>query len=275
MTVDTAAEYVAAQKAAGVDYIKLMQEDCCSFAMPTGAIPSATPDLQKAICDAAHAEGLLAVSHALSLDNTRIVLEAGTDGLTHTFIDQPPTEEIIELYKSTNAFVVPTFVILASMTGELQDWRDKFADIATERKLLPNQAMLDNMRLAFNMKSPDARMEYALQTITRLHAEGVDVVAGTDAVAGLQGSGLGPSLWMEMLLYVERCGFTTEQALASATGLSSRRFGFSDRGVIESGRRADLVLVKGDVIRSGLQTLWEGEGVVKVWKEGIPSVATA
>ena len=33
------------------------------------------------------------------------------------------------------------------------------------------------------------------------------------------------------------------------------------------GKRADLVLVKGDVTKN-LESLWEGEGIVGVWKEG-------
>ena len=73
---------------------------------------------------------------------------------------------------------------------------------------------------------------------------------------------------MELELYIEKCGFTTEEALHSATALPAKRFGFTDRGEVAEGKRADLVLVKGDVTKS-LRSLWEGEGIVGVWKEGL------
>jgi imidazolonepropionase-like amidohydrolase len=58
------------------------------------------------------------------------------------------------------------------------------------------------------------------------------------------------------------------EALRTATGTSAKRFGFKDRGVIEMGRRADLVLVKGRVDEK-LEMLWEGEGIVGIWKAGL------
>ena len=266
LTVETAAEYVKNTKANGANYIKLMQENCCSLAMPTNAIPVATLELQTAVVKAAHENGLPCVGHALSTDMTEIVLKAGADGLTHTFINEPPPQSIIDLYKQTGAFVIPTLSVLASLTAELQDWRDRFAEAAHKKGIVDDFAK-QNMKELLGMKDEAAKLEYAFETITKLKKEGVDVVAGTDAVAGLKGTGIGPSLWMELELYVEKCGFSVTEALSSATTVPARRFGFSDRGEVAEGKRADLVLVKGNVTER-LQDLWEGEGIVGVWKEG-------
>ena len=113
-----------------------------------------------------------------------------------------------------------------------------------------------------------ATIEHAYESVRRLKAEGIDIVAGTDAIAGIQGAALGPSLWQELALYVDKCGFTAEEALRSATEAGARRLGFKDRGTVEVGKRADLVLVAGDVTQK-LDRLWEGQGVVNVWREGI------
>lgn len=267
VTLENAAEFVKNHKANGASYIKLMQENCCSLALPTGSVPVATLELQTAVVKAAHAEGLPVVGHAISVDMTEVVLKAGADGLTHTFIDQPPPQGIIDLYKQTNAFVIPTLTALSSLTNELQEWRDKFAEIAKNKRLV-DDAALRTMTESLGMKDPAAKVEYAFQTIKKLRQEGIDVVAGTDAAAGLKGTGLGPSLWMEMLLYVEKCDMSPTEVLHSATALPAKRFGFEDRGVIAEGKRADLVLVKGNVTEN-LQALWEGEGIVTVWKQGI------
>lgn len=267
VTVDSAADFVKSHKAKGADYIKLMQENCCSLAMPTGAIPVATLELQTAVVKAAHAAGFPVVGHALSVDMTEVVLKAGADGLTHTFVDQALPQSTLDLYKKHNAFVIPTLTILASLTNELQDWRDRFADLAKQKKLV-DDFTVQNMRESMNAKDAAAKLEYAFDTVKRFRQEGIDVVAGTDAVAGLKGSGIGPSLWMELLLYIEKCGMSVTEALHSATALPAKRFGFSDRGVVAEGKRADLVLVKGNVTEK-LATLWEGEGIVGVWKQGV------
>lgn len=60
-------------------------------------------ELQKQIVEAAHARGLVAVAHATSLRATIDILEAGVDGLTHTFVDHTPTKELIEAYQKNNA----------------------------------------------------------------------------------------------------------------------------------------------------------------------------
>jgi imidazolonepropionase-like amidohydrolase len=66
----------------------------------------------------------------------------------------------------------------------------------------------------------------------------VPIVAGTD------GSGL--ELVRELELYVD-AGFTTEEALASATLVPARVMGVDARtGSISVGKTADLALVQGD-----------------------------
>lgn len=120
--------------------------------------------------------------------------------------------------------------------------------------------------MGFNAEG--ATIEHSFESIRRLKAEGIDIVAGTDSILGLQGLALGPSLWQELAFYVEKCGFTAEEALRSATEAGARRLGFKDRGTVEVGKLADLVLVGGDVTQQ-LDRLWEGQGVVNVWREGI------
>jgi imidazolonepropionase-like amidohydrolase len=68
----------------------------------------------------------------------------------------------------------------------------------------------------------------------------------------------------ELWLYVNRCGFTPTEALASATSKIAERFKLKDRGIIEIGRQADLVLVKGDPTES-IDALNE---IVGVWRNG-------
>jgi imidazolonepropionase-like amidohydrolase len=85
--------------------------------------------------------------------------------------------------------------------------------------------------------------EIAKAAVRALHAAGVTILAGTDAPN--PDTSYGVSLHQELLLLTE-CGLSPEEALRAATSGPAREFGLIDRGRIESGRRADLLLVKGD-----------------------------
>ena len=88
--------------------------------------------------------------------------------------------------------------------------------------------------------------------------------SGTDTAADLVGTRGGASVHQELWMYVHRCGFTPLEALISATSKTVDRFGLSDRGKIETGRLADVVLVKGDPTQN-IEAL---SGIKGVWRNG-------
>jgi hypothetical protein len=91
-----------------------------------------------------------------------------------------------------------------------------------------------------------ARAEFRkhLAVLVMLHRAGVPIVAGTDI--GVPGH----SLHRELELYVE-AGMTPLEAIQSATVVSARAMRLlDDVGTIEAGKRADLIIVDGDPLRS-------------------------
>lgn len=266
-TSDNAAEFVRARKAENADYIKIMQEDGCCLVAEPGSIPPATPELQRAVTHAAHELGMTVVGHALSVDNTTIVLEAGADGLAHTICDQSLTDSLLGLYKKTRAFVIPTLSVISSACSEENDLRLRIADAAFNKGII-DSATRDVMRQTMPLAASTSKSEFAYDSVRQLKKAGIDILAGTDASTNMHGMALGPSLWMELEQYVTRCGMTPAEALTSATEAVARRLGFPDRGVIEPGRRADLLLVRGKPFEN-IQSIWEGDGIIKIWKNGI------
>lgn len=75
---------------------------------------------------------------------------------------------------------------------------------------------------------------------------------------------MGVSTHHELWMYVEKCGFTVEEALRTATSTCAKRYGLLDRGRIATGRRADLVLVQGDPLEDIRRTL----DIRGVWRQG-------
>jgi imidazolonepropionase-like amidohydrolase len=173
VTVETAEEFVRSNKRLGADYIKLMQEN--GMSMKFEGIPVATLEFQTAVVKAAHDNGLLAVAHATSLEDTLLVLRAGADALTHCFTDVAPTDELVEAYKKNNAFLIPTLVVCSSLTGDEQELRDRFAAKATPQQLTAN--VKETMCQCLGLGVPGATVKHSYESIKKLKAAGIDIVA--------------------------------------------------------------------------------------------------
>ena len=74
----------------------------------------------------------------------------------------------------------------------------------------------------------------------------------------------------EELRLLAQAGLAPVEALQAATSLNAKVFGLEDRGVVEPGRRADLVLVSGDPTRDIAVT----ENLEGVWLGGRPTEGT-
>ena len=160
-----------------------MQENGKS--MKFEGIPVASLELQTALVKAAHDNGLLALAHATSLEDTLLVLRAGADALTHCFTDLEPTDELVEAYKKNNTFLIPTLVVCASLTGEEQELRDRFA-----AKAAPHQLTADvkaNMCQCLGLGVPGATVKHSYETIKKLKAAGIDIVAVSCPAPSLSG----------------------------------------------------------------------------------------
>ncbi|MEU2245577.1 amidohydrolase family protein [Streptomyces sp. NPDC019224] len=243
----------------GSDYIKFMVDDGSVEGHP------GLPMLDGATLNAGVAEakrlGMLTVAHTLTIDATRMAIEAGIDGLVHLFMDGPHTDEIITLIRDSGAFVVPCVVLDASMMGISGD---ELADDPRVASRL-DEAWTKTLRSSFN-HYPQGNITDVLGSVRALHEAGVDILAGTDvsmAMPFLGGLAHGASAHHE-LQYLVRAGLTPVQALRAATSTTARRFALTDRGRIAEGLRADLLLVDGDPTTTISDTL----NTRAVWRRG-------
>ncbi len=67
-----------------------MQETGEAVKLFDGTLPTPTPSIQKAIVDAAHQEGMLAVAHAENLNDSLVILKSGVDGLLNGCVPLQP-----------------------------------------------------------------------------------------------------------------------------------------------------------------------------------------
>lgn len=158
----------------GASYIKLMNE---SGTVMEQQFNKPSMELQKALIDEAHNQGMMTMAHATCLQDTLDILKAGIDGLAHQFADKPPTKEIIEAYKKNNALLNPTLAAMGSLTTEGQELQEKFAHDPRVEHLLPEDARHRVCACMSMAKLPGASVENAYETVRQLKAANIDIVA--------------------------------------------------------------------------------------------------
>jgi imidazolonepropionase-like amidohydrolase len=169
----------------------------------------------QAIADEAHQWGLKVAAHAHGAAGIRDAIRAGVDTIEHaSLIDG----DGIRLAKQHGAWL--------SM--------DIYNTEYTQTEGKKNGVLEDNLRK--DREIADLQRE----NFRKAHAAGVKMVYGTDA--GIYPHGDNGKQFRWMVKY----GMSPTQAIQAATINAAQALGRDDRGVIEAGRLADLIAVKGD-----------------------------
>jgi imidazolonepropionase-like amidohydrolase len=277
-----AAAFVAAQVAHGADYLKVYLEDPAWYGSPALA-----DDTVRALVDAAHGHGLLAVAHADSAAMARRFVRAGGDGLAHVLGDLDLTPEFLAELSRRPVFVIATLrataVLSAAHADRIEaDQRElaghprlgPFLDDASRAVFTRPGLLADARARGARAACAGGRLDFdaARRDVAALHRAGLPVLAGTDANYPEQDggndilnayAGHGIALHHELALLVQ-AGLSPAAALAAATSAPAARFGLADRGRIAPGLRADLLLVDGDPCADITAT----RDIVAIWRRG-------
>lgn len=195
-------------------------------------VPGPDQESLNALVTAAHRHQKLVVAHAVTTVATRMAQAAGVDVITHAPVEAVMSEPEITQMLREKRISVPTLVMMEGATAS----------------------------------RPGTDYKNSHDTVRALHRAGVPILAGTDAnrAKGVPANiEHGTSIHKELQLLVD-CGLSTVEALRSATCLPAKYFGLHDRGSIEPGRRADLVLVGGNPVEDIRSTI----DIKKVWIAG-------
>jgi imidazolonepropionase-like amidohydrolase len=219
--------------ACGADLIKL----CTS---PGVASPSDhlehrdfTAEEIEAICDEASGRGMRVAAHAHSKSGIELAIQHGVHDIQHiSFMD----ERLAEMAYERGCTVTPTSWVLQALPGA--------------------EGLSD-----FVMEKVKKVMEVHTAAVAHARTAGLRILAGTDPVLpGMHGRN-----FMEIVALV-RDGLDPLEAWHAMTGLAAEEIGQADAGVLAAGRRADLLLAKGDVVAH--PELLDDGALVEVVKDG-------
>lgn len=209
-----------------------------------------SPAIYRAIIDEAHKHGLRVAAHVYYLADARQLVEDGVDVLAHGVRDRPVDDAFIAAMKAHGTWYIPTITLDEDFYVFAQHpaWMDtaffrnavapslaaQFDDPAWRKKALEPTSLATNQ----------ASVKTNLANLKRLSDAGVKIGFGTDSGASpLRIAGFAEH--RELQMYVQ-AGLTPVQAIHYATGNAAALLELDDRGTIEPGKRADLLIVDGD-----------------------------
>jgi hypothetical protein len=157
-------------------------------------------------------------------------------------LDAQPFQDLVKLFVAHKTVLDPTLTAFEAqftqMPGEMNPSLGPIGDhlpITLHRQLFKSESEITK-EMAPRWRASYAKM---LEAVARFHRAGIQIVSGTDDVAGF-------AFQRELELYV-KAGIPANEVLRIATwnGATYARV-LADRGSIERGKRADLILIDGD-----------------------------
>jgi imidazolonepropionase-like amidohydrolase len=242
-TVERARDAVRQMAARKTDMVKIWLDS------GGGLMPKMPAEVYSAVIDEAHRNGLRVAAHIYDLDDAKAVVRAGVDVVAHGVRDKPVDPDFIDLMKSRSVWYISTIVLdyTGYIFAEQPSWmqepflqralhpavRAQFDDPAYRERTLALPATAKNKAAVMTNK----------QNLKALHDAGVQIAFGSDSGVGLRIPGVAEHL--ELALMVE-AGLTPMQAINNATSNAAALLKLDDRGVLATGKLADLVVLEGD-----------------------------
>jgi imidazolonepropionase-like amidohydrolase len=230
---------------AGVDLIKLIDQD--QMAM----------EEVRAVVEEAHKHGLPVIAHSHRPEEIRRGIAAGVDCFEHTGLGTAPEypPDVFELMKgkANTLYWTPTIGPLL-LYEETRDNPERLDDPRWQEGLPAAvvedvRRSLDPMeRLAYYRFVPRRRPTLE-RKFEQLRQAGVTLLIGTDS--GVPGNFHSDSTWREIATWVRVFGVPPMEAIQAATYWPAvAQKVETEVGTVAPGKYADLIAVRGDVLRS-------------------------
>ncbi len=228
------------------DLVKLWVDD--NF----GRAPRLAVEIEKAIIDESHAQGLRVAAHVFYLDDAKRLVTSGVDVIGHSVRDRPVDAELIAAMKARGTIYVPTMTIDEShfIFADRPAWmNDPFFQRAMAPPVydyLRSDAYRDKVLGDADTPKWRAAADMSKRNAGIVFRSGVPVALGTDAGAAVERIiGSDPHRELELMVGV---GLTPLQAIHAGTALSATAMGprGGELGALAPGKLANFIVLNAD-----------------------------
>ena len=236
-TIPEALEHLEKSKKEKVNLIKLMVTGGVLDAKEKG-VPGElkmSPEMIRAVCEKAHADGYVVAAHVESPEGVRVALENGVDSIEH---GAKMDDDVIHLFKKHSAFLCTT--LSPALPYALFD------------RTLTNATEVEQY-------NGNVVFEGIIDCAKKALANDIPVVLGNDVGCPWITQ---YDFWRELHYFHKYVGVSNSFALYTATKRSAELAGIGDiTGSIEKGKAADMIVTKENPLEN-LQALRNLEMVI-------------
>ena len=217
-SVDDARQAVRQRYKDGSDVVKITATGGVLSYAKSGDAPQFTTDEAKAIVDTARDYGYKVAAHAHGEEGMYRAVAAGVTSIEHgTYM----SDRVIGLMKQKGTWYVPTLYA---------------------GRFVADKAKIDGYYPDI-VRPKAARIGAQIQdTAAKAYRSGVKIAFGTDQGVGPHGDNA------REFLYMIDAGIPAAYALQAATIHAAEVLGVDDQGVVEPGKRADIIAMPGDPV---------------------------
>lgn len=217
-SVEDARQAVRQRYKDGSDVIKITATGGVLSYARSGDAPQFTVDEIRAVVDTAKDYGYRVAAHAHGTEGMKRAVLAGVTSIEH---GTQMTDEVMRLMKQHGTWYVPTI------------YAGRFvADKAKIDGYFPEVVRPKAARIGAQIQD----------TAARAYRGGVKIAFGTDQGVGPHGDNA------REFIYMVEAGIPAAYALQAATIHAADVLGVDDQGVIEAGKRADIIALPGDPV---------------------------
>jgi imidazolonepropionase-like amidohydrolase len=232
---DEARQAVRQRYKDGSDVIKITATGGVLSYAKSGDAPQFTQDEVNAVVEAAKDYGYRVAAHAHGKEGIKRAVLAGVTSIEHgTYMD----DEIFRLMKQRGTWYVPTI---------------------SAGRFVAEKAKIDGYFPAIVRPKAERIGAQIQNTFAAAYKAGVKIGFGTDMGVGPHGENAGE------FLYMVEAGMPANEALQAATIHAAEVLGVDDQGVIEAGKRADIIALAADPVAD----IAAVKNVVFVMKDGV------
>ena len=215
-SVDGARQAVRQRYKEGSDLIKITATGGVLSYARSGDAPQFTDDEVRAVVETARDYGYRVAAHAHGAEGMKRAIRAGVTSIEHgTYMD----EEAMRLMKQHGTWYIPTI---------------------HAGRFVADKAKIDGY-FPEVVRPKAARIGALIQeTAGKAYRNGVKIAFGTDMGVGPHGDNA------REFIHMVEAGIPAAVALQAATIRAAEVLGVDDQGVLEAGKRADIVAVPGD-----------------------------
>jgi len=236
-----AAAITSANIDAGVDWIKLRQDD------NLGTSEKMNWDAIDAVIRTARASNTPVATHIFYMDDAAMLLGMGTSLIAHSVRDQPVSEMFMKSMLESGVCYVPTLVreVSTFVYGERPEFFDDpfFLEAAKQSEIdrVSDPEYMSRMAASPSAAGYRIALEKAQENLRAMLVAGVPVAFGTDS--GPAGRFPGYFEHMEFDLMAD-AGLTALEILLSATSVAANCLNLDDVGTLEADKWADFVVIE-------------------------------